>query len=147
MTDHLEVRERSWNMSRIRSKNTGPERQVRSLLHSLGFRFRLHRRDLPGSPDMVLPKYSTIVFVHGCFWHQHPGCKAACKPKSNTEYWLPKLARNKQRDRENQKALKALGWNVVVVWECELNDLDSLTTKLLKAVARRHVFGKAVCKG
>ena len=135
MVDRLTVKERSWNMSRIKSENTGPEKRVRSLLHSLGFRFRLHRRDLPGTPDIVLPKYSTVVFVHGCFWHQHPGCKAACQPASRTDYWTPKLARNAQRDKENQIALKALGWNVVVVWECELKDTDTLVEKL-KTVIR-----------
>jgi len=126
-------------MRQIRSKNTGPEKQVRSLLYSLGFRFRLHRRDLPGSPDIVLSKHSTVVFVHGCFWHQHPGCKAAYKPASNTEYWMPKLARNKQRDEENQFELKALGWNVIVVWECELNDVDSLAEKLIKSISSRPI--------
>lgn len=130
-------------MSRIRSVNTRPEREVRSLLHILGFRFRLHRRDLPGSPDIVLPKYCAVVFVHGCFWHQHSGCRAAYKPASNIKYWAPKLARNKERDKENEKALKALGWNVIVVWECELNDLEGVARKLTKAICAKPVLRKA----
>ncbi len=135
MSDRLSVRRRSWNMSRIRSVNTAPEKKVRSLLHSLGFRFRLHRKDLPGSPDIVLPKHSTVVFVHGCFWHQHHGCKAACKPASHNDYWEPKFVRNIQRDQENVRNLEFFGWNVIVVWECELNYPDLLTRKLVKKLS------------
>jgi DNA mismatch endonuclease (patch repair protein) len=135
MVDRHTVRERSWNMSRIRSQNTGPEKTVRSLLHSLGFRFRLHHKGLPGSPDIVLPKHATAVLVHGCFWHQHAGCKFAYKPTSHTDYWEPKLARNVQRDRDNIQHLRELGWNIIIVWECELSDLDALTLKLLKSIS------------
>ena len=108
-------------MSRIRGKNTTPERVVRSELHSRGFRFRIHRKDLPGSPDIVLPKYRTVIFVHGCYWHRHEGCKYATTPKSNVEFWLNKFNENTQRDSRNQKALKELGWKVLIVWECEIS--------------------------
>lgn len=107
-------------MSRIRSSNTLPELALRKALHSLGFRFRLHRKDLPGKPDIVLPRYKALVFVHGCFWHRHAGCKVATTPKSNTQFWLEKFERNVARDSRSRKSLEALGWNVMVVWECEL---------------------------
>ena len=136
MADHLTVQERSWNMSRIRGKNTKPEIVVRSLLHRLGFRFRLHRKDLPGNPDIVLPKHQTAVFVHGCFWHRHPGCKYAYNPKSRIEFWQKKFAENVERDARNQQDLKQQKWNVVVVWECELRDLDQLVLRLGKVIKR-----------
>lgn len=120
MTDHLSEEKRSWNMSRIRWKNTKPEKIIRSLLHCRGYRFRLHRKDLPGSPDIVLPKYKTVILINGCFWHQHPGCRRATIPKSNRNYWLPKLERNVSRFYENEKLLKEMGWKVIIVWECEL---------------------------
>jgi DNA mismatch endonuclease (patch repair protein) len=110
---------RSELMSRIRSGDTKPELAVRKLLHALGLRFRLHRRDLPGKPDIVLPRFRTVIFVHGCFWHQHPGCKLASDPKSRREYWIPKLAGNVRRDTLAQAALRASGWRVEVIWECE----------------------------
>ncbi len=119
-------------MARVRSKDTGPERTVRSLLHRLGYRFRLHRRDLPGVPDLTLPKYRTVVFVHGCFWLQHKGCKAAERPASNRAYWDAKLDRNATRDAVNGKRLRALGWRVAVVWECQLKQPDRLAARLRK---------------
>ena len=136
MTDHLTVRERSWNMSRIRGKDTKPEIAVRSLLHHLGYRFRLHRRDLPGNPDIVLPKYKTVVFVHGCLWHRHKNCKYAYNPKSRIEFWQKKLRENVDRDKKNQKALSKKGWKIVVVWECELRDMDKLVIRLAKEMAK-----------
>lgn len=113
---------RSRIMSRIRSRNTTPELAVRSFLHRKGFRFRVHRRGLPGSPDIVLPKHKAVVFVHGCFWHQHAGCrfKGVRIPSANQTYWKPKLERNVSRDATNQAALNELGWRVRVVWECEI---------------------------
>lgn len=108
-------------MSKIQSKNTKPEKIIRSILHKLGFRFRINRKDLPGKPDIVLPKYKTVIFVHGCFWHQHEGCKIASKPKSNSEYWKAKFTKNIQRDKKNQKKLRAMGYRVIVIWECEVN--------------------------
>ncbi len=110
---------RSYIMSRIRGKNTTPELVVRSFLFRQGFRFRLHVKTLPGHPDIVLPKYRTVIEVRGCFWHQHPGCKTATTPKSNIDFWQRKFHRNVERDRENETALAALGWKVIVVWECE----------------------------
>jgi DNA mismatch endonuclease (patch repair protein) len=107
-------------MSRIRSCDTKPEMLLRSLLHRMGFRFRVHRKELPGRPDIVLPKYHTVILVHGCFWHQHPGCIEATRPKSNTEYWKTKLEGNVVRDTRNRSALIESGWQVIRVWECEL---------------------------
>ena len=120
MTDTLTPQKRSWNMSRIRSFDTKPEVLLRSLLHRMVFRFRVHRKDLPGRPDIVLPKYRTVVLVHGCFWHQHPGCVEAAFPKSNRKYWKAKLEGNVARDRRNQRALRKDGWRVLRCWECQL---------------------------
>lgn len=122
--------QRSRNMAAIRSKNTKPETKVRSLLHAAGYRFRLHRKDLPGSPDLVLPKYHTAIFVHGCYWHRHPGCRYASEPKSNTEFWQTKFAANVQRDQAAQQAPRDLGWKVVIVWECETRDIATLEARL-----------------
>ena len=107
-------------MSGIRGRNTRPELAVRRYLHSQGFRYRLHARDLPGRPDIVLPKYRTVVFVHGCFWHRHRGCRYAYTPKSRQEFWVPKLDGNSARDARDQLRLRELGWLVDVVWECEV---------------------------
>jgi DNA mismatch endonuclease (patch repair protein) len=118
--DKLTKERRSWNMSRIRAKNTKPEISVRSMLHRMGYRFRVHPEGLPGRPDIVLPKHRTIIFVHGCFWHGHDQCKDFAPPKTRTEWWMAKISGNKQKDAENVTRLKALGWQVIVVWECEL---------------------------
>jgi DNA mismatch endonuclease (patch repair protein) len=128
--DRISPEHRSWNMSRIRYRDTTPERTVRSLLHGLGLRFSLHRRDLPGKPDVVLPARRTVVFVHGCFWQQHAGCKLAVIPGTRTEFWEEKLGRNVQRDAENERALQRLGWRVVTVWECELAKQENVRTRL-----------------
>lgn len=130
--DILSKKNRSWVMSRIQGKNTGPEKQVGSLLHGLGYRFRLHRKDLPGRPDIVLPKHRTVIFVHGCFWHHHRGCKYAYKPKSRVGFWQKKFQENLERDGRKTKALKSLGWRVIVVWECELENPETLVTKIRK---------------
>ncbi|WP_100253296.1 very short patch repair endonuclease [Methylobacterium sp. UNC300MFChir4.1] len=113
-----------------KARGTKPELLVRRSLHSLGYRFRLHRRDLPGSPDIVLPRHRVAIQVHGCFWHQHEGCRHANLPRSRTAYWHPKLARNVERDVRTNAALRALGWRVLVLWECELKDLDALRDRL-----------------
>jgi DNA mismatch endonuclease (patch repair protein) len=118
--DRLSKEQRSLLMSKIRSKDTKPEMVVRKWLHANGYRFRLYRRDLPGVPDIVLPKYKLVIFVHGCFWHRHEGCKIANTPKSRIEYWINKLANNVRRDVLNFNELKNKGWNVCVVWECEV---------------------------
>jgi DNA mismatch endonuclease, patch repair protein len=120
MPDQITKARRSWNMSRIRGADTAPELEVRSLLHRHGFRFRLHRRDLPGKPDIVLPKYQTAIFVHGCFWHRHSRCRFAYTPKSNRRFWSDKFAANIRRDRRTKAALRRLGWSVVTIWECQL---------------------------
>ena len=118
--------ERSRIMRAVGRRDTRPELRVRRALHSMGYRFRLHRKDLPGTPDIVLPKYRTCIFVHGCFWHRHEGCKKATTPKSNESFWQEKFARNVLRDEENRRALEALGWNVVIVWECETERAETL---------------------
>ncbi|MBX3671268.1 MAG: DNA mismatch endonuclease Vsr [Rhodocyclaceae bacterium] len=122
---------RSRMMAGIKCKNTKPEIVVRRLVHGMGFRFRLHRRDLPGSPDLVFPRLRKVVFVHGCFWHRHPGCRFAYTPKSNTEFWLTKLNRNMRRDAMAQQALVEADWEVLVAWECEVADLAALSRKVL----------------
>ena len=121
-------------MSRIRSKNTKPELVVRKLLHSAGFRFRLHARDLPGKPDIVLKKYETVVFVHGCFWHGHEGCKYFVVPGTRTEWWLRKINRNKELDLINSRKLKDMGWTVVNIYECQLkkDKIEKTIAKLEK---------------
>ena len=117
-------------MARIKSKDTVPEKLVRSWLHRNGYRFRLHRKDLPGSPDIVLPKYRSVIFVHGCFWHQHPGCRKASIPDQNRDFWEKKLSQNIVRDRRSYDALESLGWRVVVVWECECRKEEALRDNL-----------------
>lgn len=123
MADTITPERRSWNMSRIRCRNTKPERRLRSLLHRAGYRFRLHRRDLAGSPDIVLPKYSTAILVHGCYWHRHPGCKNASTPSTRTEFWEAKFKATVERDKKNAGLLKDAGWQAITVWECQL-ELD-----------------------
>lgn len=118
--DTVSRRKRSETMARVKSANTKPELRVRSALHAMGYRFRLHRKDLPGKPDIVLPKHRTAVFVHGCFWHQHPGCRKATIPQNNRDYWERKLRRNVERDRSAQKELAESGWQVLTLWECKI---------------------------
>lgn len=117
-------------MSRVRGVDSGPEVIVRSLLHRLGFRFRKNVKILPGKPDIVLKKHNTVIFVHGCFWHMHDGCRRSNIPKSNQDYWKPKLEGNVSRDRKHEVDLKSLGWKVFTVWECETKDLSKLFAKL-----------------
>jgi len=120
--DRLTKEHRSWNMSRIKDRDTGPEMAVRSALHKCGFRFRLRGKDLPGKPDIVLPKYKTVIFVHGCFWHRHENCKYCYTPKSHEEFWHTKFQRTIERDAENMQAIKQQGWLPLIIWECELKD-------------------------
>jgi DNA mismatch endonuclease, patch repair protein len=124
MTDKLSKEKRSWNMSRIKCKDTKPELQVRSIFHSMGLRFRINRKDLPGRPDLILPKHKTAVFVHGCYWHRHRGCKYSYIPKSNTEFWNEKFRKNILRDKKQKNCLMNLGWNVLIIWECQLIQMD-----------------------
>ena len=125
MVDHISEERRSWNMSRIRSKNTNPEIAVRKMLHQRGIRYRLHAKDLPGKPDLSNKKKKFTVFVNGCFWHQHEGCKRANIPKSNKDYWIPKLDKNVEKQRKNLALLNKMGFKTYVVWECELNDIEN----------------------
>jgi DNA mismatch endonuclease (patch repair protein) len=122
---------RGENMRRIRSKDTGPEMAVRRLVHRLGYRYRLHRKDIPGKPDLVFPGRRKVIFIHGCFWHQHPGCREGRLPKSNLAYWLPKLKRNTERDEAALAQLAASGWDVLVLWECETKSLEATRKVLL----------------
>lgn len=128
--DKLTQAARSENMRRIRSRNTNPELLVRSLVHRLGFRFRLHRSDLPSKPDLVFSSLRKVIFVHGCFWHVHKGCIDGKIPKSRVEYWKAKLERNVERDRMSRKALRKLGWKSLVIWECETPHKDRLAAKI-----------------
>lgn len=135
--DRITKEHRSWNMSRIRSKDTSPEKVVRSFLHHAGYRFRLHVKILPGSPDIVLPKYRTAIFVHGCFWHRHKRCKYAYTPKSRIEFWQAKFRENVERDKLKKKKLEDFGWQVMTIWECETKDADKLVSSLSKLTALR----------
>ena len=129
---HKVSEQRSRNMSAIKSKNTKPEIKVRKVLHSMGYRFRLHSKDLPGSPDIVLPKYKTVIFVHGCFWHRHHNCKYASTPKTRQEFWNKKFNENINRDKINQENLSSKGWKIIIVWECEIKDKDFDLNRLFK---------------
>ena len=129
MADPLSKEERSRVMSRVKNKNTRPEMMVRSMLHRMGYRFRLHRRDLPGAPDIVLPRHRKVIFVHGCFWHGHD-CPRGKRPSTHTEFWDAKLDANIARDRANREALEKEGWKVLVVWECELKNPKAVREKL-----------------
>lgn len=129
-TDRITPEHRSKIMSKIKGKNTKPELIVRSVCHQMGLRYRLHRKDLPGTPDLVFPKRRLCIFVHGCFWHRHPGCKYAYTPKSRLDFWLPKFAKNVDRDWTAQQALHALGWKVVIVWECHTKDRENLRNEI-----------------
>ena len=128
---HKVSEQRSRNMSAIKSKNTKPEIKVRKVLHSMGYRFRLHSKDLPGSPDIVLPKYKTVIFVHGCFWHRHENCKYASNPKTRQEFWNKKFKENIKRDSEIQDKIKNLDWRSVVIWECETKNIENLRDKII----------------
>ena len=130
MSDILSSSQRHHCMSRIRGKNTKPEILVRKGLHARGFRFRLHNKKLPGSPDIVLPKYGVAIMVNGCFWHGHKGCRYATKPKSNIEFWELKIKKNQHRDEVTNAHLEALGWHVITVWECELRGKSNVETRL-----------------
>lgn len=132
MADTVSPKRRTEIMSNIRAKGMKPEMAVRRLTHAMGYRYRLHRKDLPGKPDLVFPGRRKVIFVHGCFWHQHAGkdCKISRVPQSNRDYWVPKLERNAERDREHQAFLKALGWDVLIIWECQVKDNADLPGKI-----------------
>jgi DNA mismatch endonuclease (patch repair protein) len=128
--DTISSEHRSWNMSRIKNRDTKPELIVRSLLHHKGYRFRLHRKDLPGKPDIVLPRFNKIILVHGCYWHRHKGCKLAYNPKSRVNFWQNKFNQNIKRDKVVQKELTQMGWQVYVIWECETKVIELLEEKI-----------------
>lgn len=134
MADVHSIATRSYNMSRIKGKNTKPEMLVRKYLFAHGFRYTLHNKKLPGKPDIVLPKYRTVIFVHGCFWHGHDGCKYFVVPKTRTDWWLNKISGNIANDTKAIKALKQAGWKVLIVWECKLKQdkLENTLTSILK---------------
>lgn len=139
MVDSISAERRSWNMSQIRGRDTKPETSLRSLLHREGFRFRLQAKELPGKPDILLPRYRTAIFVHGCFWHRHAGCKNATTPSTRTEFWQRKFDANVDRDQRTETALIELGWRVEAVWECELKrDPAGVLTRLSKALKEIH---------
>lgn len=140
-TDMFTPQKRSEIMSRVKGKNTKPELRVRSALHAMGYRFRLHRKDLPGNPDIVLPKYRTAIFVHGCFWHQHPGCRKATIPQNNHDYWARKLERNVERDEAGRRGLKEMGWTTITLWECEIpRRKDELRQQLRNTLNKNSVL-------
>jgi len=134
MSDCFSAEKRSWVMSRIHGADTAPERALRRVLHARGLRFRLHRSDLPGKPDIVLPKYRTVIYVHGCFWHGHQ-CQGGRRPRSNTAYWNQKIERNQQRDRRDAGMCRRLGWKRIVVWECQLRHPEAVERRVLKLLA------------
>lgn len=137
MSDSLTPEKRSWNMSRIHSKDTSVEVKVRKYLFSQGFRYRKNVASLPGKPDIVLPKYRVVVFIHGCFWHRHNGCKRATTPKSRQDYWLPKFERNIENDRKHCQELLRLGWRPIIIWECEVNKhFDQAMERLVKEIKK-----------
>lgn len=144
--DKLSTERRSANMRNIRSADTAPERCLRTLVHRMGYRFRLHRRDLPGKPDLVFPSRRKIIFVHGCFWHQHPGCREGRIPSSRVDYWQPKFLRNKERDVRNEQELASLGWDVLVIWECEIDHTIAVSARLEEFLAegKRQAHGRPV---
>ena len=138
MADVFTKTKRSYVMSRIRGRDTGPERAVRSILHRLGYRYRLGSPKLPGRPDVILPTYSTVIFVHGCFWHRHSGCRFAYTPKTRSTFWLDKLTGNASRDQKTQRRLRALGWSVITVWECQLRQPKALSRRLDRMLMQRR---------
>ena len=135
---HKVSEQRSRNMSAIKSKNTKPEIKVRKILHSMGYRFRLHSKNLPGSPDIVLPKYKTVIFVHGCFWHRHENCKYASTPKTRQEFWNKKFNENILRDKKNLEILSSLGWKIIIIWECEIRNKKINLEQIFKNVIKKR---------
>ncbi|MCA2971025.1 MAG: DNA mismatch endonuclease Vsr [Acidobacteriaceae bacterium] len=132
MVDSLPPERRSENMRRIRSQNTAPEMIVRRMVHAMGYRYRLHVKNLPGKPDLVFPRLRKVIEVYGCFWHGHTACREGRMPATRPEYWVPKLEANRQRDRANRRRLRVLGWSILVIWECETGDRERLQKRLGK---------------
>ena len=133
--DRLTSTHRSHNMAQVKGKNTKPEILVRSLLHKMGYRFRLYVKKLSGNPDIVLPRHKVVIFVHGCFWHGHEDCKRATIPVTRTEFWLTKITSNKERDKRNIAALENLGYRCLTIWQCEIKDIEALKQRLAVGIA------------
>ncbi|MEX2650391.1 MAG: DNA mismatch endonuclease Vsr [Alphaproteobacteria bacterium] len=146
MVDTLTPRQRSERMSRVRGRNTRPEVAVRRLVHGMGFRYRLHGHDLPGTPDMVFASRKKVIFIHGCFWHRHSArsCKLARLPKSRLDFWLPKLDANRRRDRVNRAMLKRMGWDSMLVWECQISDSRELKVNIRRFLEGLNALGRAI---
>jgi len=136
MVDIFTTDKRSEIMSRIKNRDTAPEIKVRSIIHRMGYRFRLHRKDLPGNPDIVFPKHKKIIFVNGCFWHGHKNCIRSKRPSSNKNFWDQKIDKNITRDKNIRKALNKSGWKVLVIWQCEINDINKLEVKIANFMAK-----------
>lgn len=147
MTDIVDSGRRSEMMSRIKGRDTVPEIVVRRIAHGLGFRFRLYRKDLPGRPDIVFPRYRAVVFVHGCFWHRHDGCRYAYEPKSRVRFWTDKFSQNVARDQRNETALRTLGWRVLVIWECETRNRTGVAERLLNHLLAADKGSNGLVKG
>lgn len=145
MTDRITKQQRSRLMSRIRSRDTKPELIVRSLTHRLGYRFRLFRRDLPGRPDLVFVARRSVIFVHGCFWHQHPSCRKATIPQTRPKFWIEKLKRNQERDALVTAALEGKGWRVLLIWECETRNIETLQQKIIGFLDLRNDNRLSLC--
>ena len=140
MTEHISPAHRSWNMRQIKDKDTKIEVMVRQYLFQQGFRFRKNDKRYPGKPDIVLPKYKTVIFVHGCFWHRHEGCKYASTPKTKEEYWTAKFARNVENDKKHKDELETMGWRVIVLWECELKkNFEAVMSDMIKKLCVKEV--------
>jgi DNA mismatch endonuclease, patch repair protein len=137
MADTLTPAQRSERMSRVRGKDTAPEMKLRRLIHGMGYRYRLHVGDLPGKPDLVFPSRHALIFMHGCFWHRHANCKLARLPKSKLDFWETKLEQNRQRDLGYRERLRAMGWRVLIVWECELHNLDHVSRVVREFLGER----------
>lgn len=136
LMDTVDKARRSAMMAGIRNKDTQPELRVRKIAHSLGYRYRLHRRDLPGSPDLAFPRLKKVILVHGCYWHRHPDCRYAYSPKSNTKFWQDKFRRNQERDRQTLSNLRSEGWDALVIWECETRDAEKLQARIAEHLGR-----------
>ena len=140
MADNRSPAERSLNMSRIRSRDTSPERRVRSVMHRAGYRYRLHVKEMLGKPDIVMPRYRTVIFVNGCFWHRHPNCRYATTPKTNVDYWQRKFERNVVRDQKTYSTLAKDGWSIIVIWECQTHDRNRLSELLAEILPPRNSY-------
>ena len=138
LADRLSKKQRSILMSSVRTEHTGPELEVRSVAHRSGYRFTLHRKDLPGKPDIVFPRFKSVVFVHGCFWHRHKGCSKSSLPATRRDFWAAKLSRNVIRDTENRCQLRGAGWRVLVIWECQARERNVVAKKLKRFLDGAH---------